>query len=82
MSSADATSTPEGERPPAQTMADAKLNVPKRAHTFQSGTDTERTSPFNAAQADEATDNDDPDTVRASVDMGELPIELISLTDR
>ena len=88
MSSTDSASAPRSELSPARTRDDAKLNVPKRAHTFQSGTDTERTSPFDAAQADqpdahEPTDNDDPgDAARASVDMGELPIELISLTDR
>ncbi|SPO04519.1 related to VPS9 [Cephalotrichum gorgonifer] len=68
------------------------LKVPKRAHTFQSGTNTERTSSLNATTAPlpvadppdtfEAADNDDPeDAVRQSVDMGELPIELVSLTD-
>lgn len=89
MSSINVTAAREGDRSPVQTKDDPKLNMPKRAHTYQSGTDTERTSPFNAVQSEssqteafEAADEDPADAGRTSVDMGELPIELVSLTDR
>lgn len=89
MSSTNVTPAPKGERAPVQTKGEPRLNVPKRAHTYQSGTDTDRTSPFNAARSEsdqtdayEATDDDPAEAGRTSVDMGELPIELVSLTDR
>lgn len=89
MSSTNATPAPKGERAPAQAKDEPKLNVPRRAHTYQGGTETDRTSPFNAARSEsdqtdtyEAADEDPADAGRASVDMGELPIELVSLTDR
>ena len=90
MSPTHAPPAPESERAPSRPKGDAKLAVPRRAHTFQSGTNAERASPFTAPESDsdqagvyDANDNDDSgDAVRASVDMGELPIELVSLTDR
>jgi hypothetical protein len=66
--------------------------VPRRAHTFQNGTAVEatasRSKEMNAdvpesPDAFETTDNDEVvEHPRASVDLDELPIELISLTDR
>lgn len=90
MSSTSAASAPGSERSPTASKSASKINVPKRAHTFQSGTNPERASPFDTtvggsdhADANETTDNDDAgDVGRMSVDMGELPIELVSLTDR
>lgn len=67
---------------------------PKRAHTFHNGSPTQRhreqsklntsvhTEP-DAFETADATDNDDSnDMTRASVDLDDLPIELITLTDR
>src|SRR5262245_27032418 len=70
------------------------LRVPRRANTFQNGTTTDKPSravsarailvevPPDSPDAFETTDNDDGEAGRASVDMGELPIELVSLIDR
>ncbi|OLN85810.1 Vacuolar protein sorting-associated protein 9b [Colletotrichum chlorophyti] len=73
------------------------LRVPKRAQTFQNGTipdpmATRPVVPSKATPVDEpeapdafetrpSTDNDDSYDGRGSVDLGELPIELVSLTD-
>lgn len=89
MSSTDA-ATPENQPAMAQSKEpkeDLTPQVPRRAHTYQGATDTESQSPFNTAQvaeraSDQADDEDPADMVRASVDMGELPIELVSFTDR
>lgn len=89
MSSTDA-AAPENQpamAQPKESKEDLTPQVPRRAHTYQGTTDTESQSPFNTAQAaqggsDQADDDDPADMVRASVDMGELPIELVSLTDR
>jgi hypothetical protein len=66
---------------------------PKRASTFQNGTTAASRSVSSrtatpvmdlpqSPDAFETTDNEDGgELVRASVDMDELPIELISLTD-
>lgn len=96
-SSIDAPAAPpstSGTRPALAQTKESSMSpdVPRRAHTFQSGTLPEPASPFITVQdaqhppdspdATETTDNDDWDAGRASVDMGELPIELVSLTDR
>ncbi|EQB46816.1 hypothetical protein CGLO_14106 [Colletotrichum gloeosporioides Cg-14] len=72
------------------------LRVPKRAQTFQNGSAPDPLAtpavPSKSKQADEpeapdafetrpSTDNDDGFDGRGSVDLGELPIELVSLTD-
>ncbi|WYZ40642.1 hypothetical protein EsH8_IV_000983 [Colletotrichum jinshuiense] len=72
------------------------LRLPKRAQTFQNGTtvdlSTTPTSSGKSKPADEpdapdafetrpSTDNDEGFDGRGSVDLGELPIELVSLTD-
>ena len=68
----------------------------KRANTYQNGTSTTPMSSRSVSAAArvthtvpdspdafETTDNEDgPDAGRASVDLDELPIELVSLTDR
>ncbi|KAM4060161.1 vacuolar sorting protein 9 (VPS9) domain-containing protein [Hirsutella rhossiliensis] len=69
------------------------LKPPKRAHTFHNGSPTQKhreqsrlhpidnTGP-DAFETAEPTDNDDAhDMTRASVDLDDLPIELITLTD-
>ncbi|KAK1964510.1 hypothetical protein LY78DRAFT_142674 [Colletotrichum sublineola] len=68
------------------------LRVPKRAQTFQNGTVTDPLATPTQPDGSEApdafettgrpsTDNDDGFDGRGSVDLGELPIELVSLTD-
>ena len=72
----------------------ASPEPPRRAHTFQNGTPigapsrtvSARVPPMDhplSPDTFESTDPDDGlDPPRASVDMDELPIELVSLTDR
>ncbi|KAF9872722.1 hypothetical protein CkaCkLH20_09901 [Colletotrichum karsti] len=72
------------------------LRVPKRAQTFQNGAASDalatpavssKSKPVDETEAPDAfetrpsTDNDDGFDGRGSVDLGELPIELVSLTD-
>nr|XP_036586622.1 uncharacterized protein CTRU02_03210 [Colletotrichum truncatum]KAF6797179.1 hypothetical protein CTRU02_03210 [Colletotrichum truncatum] len=72
------------------------LRVPKRAQTFQNGTTPDplvtpavssKSKPADESDAPDAfetrpsMDNDDGFDGRGSVDLGELPIELVSLTD-
>ncbi|PKS10176.1 hypothetical protein jhhlp_001926 [Lomentospora prolificans] len=71
----------------------SSVNPLRRANTFQNGTTpnsrSQTTSVFNPAEgpltspdALETTDNDEAgEAGRVSVDMGEMPIELVSLTD-
>jgi hypothetical protein len=71
---------------------DDYLKVPTRVITTQNGTSQETTcsepaTAYSAVGSEspdafESADNDDTDLVRASVDIGELPIELVSLCDR
>ncbi|KAF6820546.1 hypothetical protein CSOJ01_00802 [Colletotrichum sojae] len=72
------------------------LRLPKRAQTFQNGATVDplatpavssTSKPADDSEAPDAfetrpsTDNDDGFDGRGSVDLGELPIELVSLTD-
>lgn len=65
-----------------------RLKLPKRAHTFQNGSphDTLPHDQENGPDAFETGDHsdheDNTETARPSVDLDELPIELITLTDR
>lgn len=68
-----------------------RLAPPKRAHTIQNGATTEKlrdrsdghASAPDAFDTSEHTDNEDGnDVIRTSVDLDDLPIELITLTDR
>jgi hypothetical protein len=67
------------------------LRPPKRAHTFQNG------SPGEKSPAPQTNDSEHPDTfetgdnsdddaaneiTRASIELDDLPIELITLTDK
>ncbi|KAM0670761.1 hypothetical protein ACQRIU_001156 [Beauveria bassiana] len=54
--------------------------LPKRAHTFHNDGATQRPDAFETSE--DADDHDEAaDTARKSVDLDELPIELVSLTD-
>ncbi|KAM3447150.1 hypothetical protein MY3296_008997 [Beauveria thailandica] len=58
----------------------ASTQLPKRAHTFQNDGATQRPDAFETS--DDAEDHDEAaDTGRSSVDLDELPIELVTLTD-
>ncbi|KAI9166747.1 Vacuolar protein sorting-associated protein 9b [Paramyrothecium foliicola] len=66
------------------------LKPPKRAHTFQNGSPVEKqhstsTGASHAPDAFETADGSDDEAgieiTRASIELDELPIELISLTD-
>lgn len=63
-----------------------RLELPKRAHTFHNGSIPEVQPNHDAPDAfdtAEHSENDDvTETARASVELDELPIELITLTDR
>lgn len=63
-----------------------RLELPKRAHTFHNGSIPEVQPNYDAPDAfdtAEHSENDDvTETARASVELDELPIELITLTDR
>lgn len=66
------------------------LRLPKRAHTFQNGSlvdnpleddaDTKAPDAFETGEHSEAEDG--PETTRASIELDDLPIELITMTDR
>ncbi|KAM3535892.1 hypothetical protein MY4038_000942 [Beauveria bassiana] len=58
----------------------ASTQLPKRAHTFHNDGATQRPDAFETSE--DADDHDEAaDTARKSVDLDELPIELVSLTD-
>lgn len=71
---------------PADRDNNTRLELPKRAHTFQNGTahqaelDDAAPDAFDTAEYSENEDN--TETARPSVELDELPIELITLTDR
>ena len=57
----------------------------KRANTFHNDhqPDPKESNAPDAFETSEHTDNDEPvDNTRASIELDELPIELITLTDR
>ncbi|KAG8416589.1 hypothetical protein J3458_007166 [Metarhizium acridum] len=62
-----------------------RLELPKRAHTFHNGSIPKVQPDYDAPDAfdtAEHSENDDvTETARASVELDELPIELITLTD-
>ncbi|OAA38134.1 VPS9 domain protein [Metarhizium rileyi] len=63
----------------------ARLELPKRAHTFHNGAAPD-IEPGNDAPdafdtADHSETDDNTETARASIELDELPIELITLTD-
>lgn len=61
------------------------LKPPKRAQTFQNGSQVEEKDDkgSSAFEADEDSDADqDIEASRASIELDVLPIELVSLTDR
>ncbi len=64
------------------------VNRPRRASTIQNGTSPEPQRPARTRAADEPDsfersprEEDAPEPPRASVDLDDLPIELVSLTD-
>lgn len=58
------------------------LQLPKRAHTFQNDGKANEALP-DAFETSQELENDEvADTTRTSIDLDELPIELITLTDR
>lgn len=66
-----------------------RLKLPKRAHTFQNGSpheirphNYEDATPDAFEAGDHSETEDNTETARPSVDLDELPIELITLTDR
>jgi hypothetical protein len=97
MSSGDeaaaAYSPEKGASAPTAATGPTPPDMPRRSQTFPRQTKPEPDSPFittkpprdpssHSLDASEMTDNDDGDAGRASVDMDEMPIELVSLTDR
>ncbi|KAJ3487824.1 hypothetical protein NLG97_g6321 [Lecanicillium saksenae] len=62
------------------------IQLPKRAHTFQNdgarGQDDQAQPPDAFETSQDTDDNEEPaDTGRGSIDLDELPIELVTLTD-
>ena len=67
-----------------------RIEPPKRAHTFHSaspseklgtaGTDAEAPDTFDTA--DNSDNEEFPEITRNSIELDDLPIELITLTDR
>ncbi|EGX96829.1 VPS9 domain protein [Cordyceps militaris CM01] len=67
------------DTPPPSRKTSASTQLPKRAHTFQND-GTVRPDAFETSQ--DADDHDESaDHGRGSVDLDELPIELVTLTD-
>ncbi|KAJ2969808.1 hypothetical protein NQ176_g8478 [Zarea fungicola] len=96
MASNSSDSVPSDRKPPASRVnshdaplsrkASASLQMPKRAHTFHNDTASSGAKPpegLDAFETSQDTDDNDNagDNARKSVDLDELPIELITLTD-
>ncbi|KAF5010554.1 hypothetical protein FDECE_3296 [Fusarium decemcellulare] len=66
------------------TDGDDRLQVPKRAHTFDNASSAAEVAESpDAFETGEHSDNEDGiETTRASIELDILPIELITLTDR
>lgn len=64
--------------------ASDSLQMPKRAHTYHAEPAGQDDAPDAFETSQDADDNDDDtaDQTRSSIDLDELPIELITLTDR
>lgn len=76
---------------PTQAGNDDPLTLPKRAHTFENAalTDANRakvddseTGPDAFETGDNTDHEDNIEVTRASIELDDLPIELITLTDR
>ncbi|RFU80009.1 vps9 domain-containing [Trichoderma arundinaceum] len=95
MASQQSTDTPPASRPSSDRLSSysttktSSFETPKRAHTYHSaspsekqgdaGTNTDAPDTFDTA---ENSDNEDfPEITRASIELDDLPIELITLTD-
>lgn len=66
---------------PQSRRTSASIQLPKRAHTFQNDGTAQQPDAFETSQ--DADDHDETaDHGRGSVDLDELPIELVTLTDR
>ncbi|OAA77760.1 VPS9 domain protein [Akanthomyces lecanii RCEF 1005] len=65
---------------PQSRRTSASTQLPKRAHTFQNDGAAQQPDAFETSQ--DADDHEEPaDNGRSSVDLDELPIELVTLTD-
>lgn len=97
MASTGPDTVPSDKKPPASRVnshdappsrkASGSLQMPKRAHTFHNDNASSSARPPEGLDAFEtsqdADENDNAgDNARKSVDLDELPIELITLTDR
>lgn len=66
---------------PQSRRTSASIHLPKRAHTFHNDGAARRPDAFETSQ--DSDEHEEPaDNGRSSVDLDELPIELVTLTDR
>lgn len=70
------------DAPSSSRRASENIQLPKRAHTFQNdGGKAQPPDAFETSQ--DADDAEEPaENSRTSIDLDELPIELVTLTDR